>query len=83
MVIPQESTYELQDKVFVFLLADSNKVVSTPITIAGKTGNYYLVQEGIKPGQKIVYTGLDRLRDGVVIQPEPMSLDSLLKERPM
>jgi membrane fusion protein (multidrug efflux system) len=83
MVIPQESTYELQDKVFVFILADSNKVVSAPITIAGKTGNYYLVQEGIKAGQKIVYTGLDRLRDGVVIQPEPMSLDSLLKARPM
>jgi membrane fusion protein (multidrug efflux system) len=83
MVIPQESTYELQDKVFVFVLADSNKVVSAPITIAGKTGNYYLVQEGIKAGQKIVYTGLDRLRDGVVIQPEPMSLDSLLKARPM
>jgi len=83
MVIPQESTFELQDKVFVFALGDSNKVVSTPVTIAGKSGNYYLVEKGIKQGDKIVYSGLDRLQDGAVIVPQNMSMDSLLKARPM
>lgn len=83
LVIPQEATFELQDKVFVFVLADSNKVASTPITVAGKSGNYYLVEKGIKPGEKIVYSGLDRLQDGAVIQPLPMSMDSLIKARPL
>jgi membrane fusion protein (multidrug efflux system) len=83
MAIPQESTFELQDKVFVFVVADSNKVVSTPINIDGTSGNYYLVSKGINPGQKIVYSGLDRLKDGAVIQPEQLSLDSLLKVRPL
>jgi membrane fusion protein (multidrug efflux system) len=83
IVIPQESTFELQDKVFVFVLADSNKVTSTPISVAGTSGNYYLVGKGINPGQKIVYSGLDRLKDGTVIQPEQLSLDSLLKARPL
>jgi membrane fusion protein, multidrug efflux system len=83
LIIPQEATFELQDKVFVFAVGDSNKVVSKPLTIAGTSGNYYLVQGGVSPGEKIVYTGLDRLRDGAVIQPQPMSMDSLLKARPM
>ena len=83
IVIPQEATFELQDKVFVFSLGDSNKVTSKPLTIAGTSGNYYLVQGGVNAGEKIVYTGLDRLRDGAVIQPQPMSMDSLLKVRPM
>ena len=83
VVIPQEATFELQDKVFVFSVGDSNKVTSKPLTIAGTSGNYYLVQGGVNPGEKIVYTGLDRLRDGAVIQPQPMSMDSLLKARPM
>jgi membrane fusion protein (multidrug efflux system) len=83
LVIPQEATFELQDKVFVFALADSNKVASTPITVAGKSGNYYLVDKGLEPGQKIVYSGLDRLQDGAVIQPQPMSMDSLIKARPL
>jgi membrane fusion protein (multidrug efflux system) len=83
LVIPQESTYELQDKVFVFVLADSNKVVGAPIDIDGTSGNYYLVDKGLKPGDKVVYSGIDRLRDSVVIQPVPMSFDSLLKARPL
>lgn len=83
LVVPQEATFEIQDKVFVFLLGDSNKVASAPITIAGASGNYYLVDKGVQQGQKIVYSGLDRLRDGAVIQPQPMSLDSLIKTRPL
>ena len=83
LLIPQEATFELQDKVFVFAVGDSNKVVSKPITISGKNGSYYFVEKGIQPGEKIVYTGLDRLRDGAVIVPQPMSMDSLLKLKPL
>ncbi len=83
VAVPQEATYELQDKIFVFQLADSNKVASVPITTSGRSGNFYFVQKGIKAGDKIVYSGLDRLRDGVVIQPLPMSMDSLLKTNPL
>jgi membrane fusion protein (multidrug efflux system) len=83
LVIPQESTYELQDKVFVFLLGDSNKVKSAAVQVSARSGNYYLVDKGIKAGDKIVYSGVDKLTDGAVISPVPMSLDSLLKTRPM
>lgn len=83
LIVPQEATFELQDKTFVFLLSDSNKVVSRPINIAGRSGNYYLVNDGVKAGQKIVYAGLDRLRDGTVVLPELISLDSLVKTRPL
>lgn len=81
--IPQESTFELQDKVFVFTVADSNKVLSVPLQITGKSGNYYLVENGLKAGQKVVYAGFDRLQDGAVIQPQPMSMDSIIKVRPL
>ncbi len=83
LVIPQESTFELQDKVFVFVLGDSNKVASTAVNILGRSGNYYLVENGIKAGDRIVYSGVDKLNDGAKIEPVQMSLDSLLKVRPM
>ncbi|RBL89276.1 efflux RND transporter periplasmic adaptor subunit [Chitinophaga flava] len=83
VVVPTEATYELQDKVMVFVVADSNKVAGVPITVSGKSGNYYFVEKGLKAGQRIVYSGLDRLQDGVVIAPQQMSLDSLLKVRPL
>ncbi len=83
IAVPQEATYEMQDRTFVFIVADSNKVVSSPINIAGKSGNYYLVDSGVKAGEKIVYSGLDRLQDGAVIQPQTISMDSILKARPL
>ena len=83
LVVPQEATYDVQDKVFVFAVGDSNKVTGKPIVVSGKTDNYYFVDKGIAPGDKIVFAGTANLRDGMAIDPLPMSADSLLKARPV
>ncbi|HYG18640.1 MAG TPA: efflux RND transporter periplasmic adaptor subunit [Ohtaekwangia sp.] len=83
LVVPQQSTFELQDKVLVFVVADSNKVVSRPISVSGKNDNYYFVGKGLELGEKIIYTGLSRLRDGMEIHPDMVSLDSLYKVKPI
>jgi membrane fusion protein (multidrug efflux system) len=83
LVLPQEATFEIQDKVFVFALGDSNKVISKPIVVAGETAGYYFVESGVKAGEKIVFTGTGNLRDGMAIVPQPISMDSLLKVKPL
>jgi membrane fusion protein (multidrug efflux system) len=83
LVVPQEATFEVQDKTFVFAVGDSNKVVSKPITIAGKTQHYYFVQGGLQAGDKIVFAGTGNLQDGMAIVPQPISADSLLKAKPL
>ncbi|MBE9664459.1 efflux RND transporter periplasmic adaptor subunit [Mucilaginibacter myungsuensis] len=70
LVIPESATIEMQDKVFVFTVADSNKVKKTPIAIEGKSGANYLVTSGVKPGDRIVLTGIDHLQEGTVIAPQ-------------
>ena len=83
LAVPQQSTYDLQDKVYVYILGDSNKVMSQPIGISGQTTAYYLVNKGLQPGQKIVFAGMDRLHDGAVIQPQVLSADSIRKAMPL
>jgi membrane fusion protein (multidrug efflux system) len=70
LLIPESATIEMQDKVFVFALADSNKVKKQPINIVGKTGTNYIVNDGIKAGDQIVLSGIDHLQEGEVIQPQ-------------
>jgi membrane fusion protein (multidrug efflux system) len=70
LIVPQSATIELQDKVFVFALADSNKVKKQSITIIGKSGGNYLVKDGVKAGDQIVLSGIDHLQEGAVIQPQ-------------
>jgi membrane fusion protein (multidrug efflux system) len=69
-IVPESATIEMQDKVFVFALADSNKVKKVPITIVGKSGSNYLVKDGVKAGDQIVLSGVDHLQEGTVIKPE-------------
>jgi membrane fusion protein, multidrug efflux system len=70
LIIPQSATVEMQDKVFVFAVADSNKVKKQAITIIGKSGSNYLVKDGVKVGDQIVLSGMDHLQEGMVIHPE-------------
>ncbi|RZF62598.1 efflux RND transporter periplasmic adaptor subunit [Sphingobacterium corticibacterium] len=70
LLIPQLATIEIQDKIFVYKLNDDNKVSQQPITIVGKSGENYLVEKGIKVGDRIVYKGIDLLQDGQVITPQ-------------
>ncbi|MTH15970.1 efflux RND transporter periplasmic adaptor subunit [Flavobacterium sp. LC2016-01] len=70
ILVPQAATVEMQDKVFVFSVGKDNKVTKTPITIVGKSGTNYLIKEGVKTGDQIVLSGIDKLQDGQAIQPE-------------
>ncbi len=83
LIVPQEATFEIQDKVFVFSLGDSNKVITKPIHVSGKTAQYYFVDSGVEAGEKIVFSGAGNLQDGMVIHPQLISIDSLLKIKPL
>jgi membrane fusion protein (multidrug efflux system) len=83
LVVPQESTFEIQDKTYVYVVGKDQKVTSKPIKISGKTENYYFVSEGLQPGEKIVYVGLGNLKDGASIKPKVISSDSLLRAKPL
>jgi membrane fusion protein (multidrug efflux system) len=70
ILVPQSATIEMQDKVFVFTVDKDNKVNKMPITVIGKTGTNYLIKDGVKSGDQIVLSGIDKLQEGQVIQPE-------------
>ncbi|MCM1076100.1 MAG: efflux RND transporter periplasmic adaptor subunit [Bacteroides sp.] len=71
IMIPQKATFELQDRRFAYVVNDSNKVVSVPITIeANNDGKNYVVTSGLKPGQRVAIEGVgNKLKDGMTINP--------------
>ena len=76
ILVPQTATIDVQDKVFVYTVGDSNKVFKQPVTIIGKSENNYIVKDGVKSGDKIVFSGLDHLVEGSVINPQPVKSNS-------
>lgn len=70
ILIPQEATIEIQDKLYVFLVDKKNNVARQPIQVSGKSGTNYLVADGIKTGDRIVLKGFENLPDGATIIPQ-------------
>jgi len=70
LLIPQRSTYELQGKRFVYRV-DGDKVTSAEITtLPDAAGQYFVVTEGLKPGDKVVYEAATPIPDGTAIKPQ-------------
>jgi membrane fusion protein (multidrug efflux system) len=77
LTIPMGSVRDIQDKLFVFRLADSNKVSMTPLEVAGHNGNRYIVKSGLRAGDRVAVNRIDALNDGMVVKPSTVSADSL------
>lgn len=81
ILIPQKSTYEIQGKKFVYFVSDSGTVQSREIKIMNNSGGqFFVVKEGLKPGDKIVLEGVATLREGAAIKPVPVKSDSLYQQ---
>lgn len=69
LAIPVASVKDIQDRYFVFTLADSSKVAMKPIEIDGKSGNSYIVKTGLKTGEKLAINRIDVLAEGMQVAP--------------
>ena len=78
LLVPQKATYELQGKRFVYVLESTGTVRSTEIQVLESgNGQFFVVQKGLQPGDKVVVEGVGSLRDGASIKARSINADSL------
>jgi len=63
VVIPQKATYEIQDKVYVFVVDKNNVVKSKNVTISNEMPDLYVVSEGLSENDKILLEGVQKVKD--------------------
>jgi RND family efflux transporter MFP subunit len=79
IIIPQKATFEIQDKTFVFVVDKNNLIQMRAFKPGRRVAQYYIVESGLKPGENIVYEGVQSVRQGSKIKPVKMNLDSLMQ----
>ncbi|GAB3750435.1 efflux RND transporter periplasmic adaptor subunit [Spirosoma pomorum] len=77
LLVPQQATFEVQDKNYVYVVDQHNRAKSRSFVPQGRSGSYYLVRSGLEPGDRVVYEGIQNIRDGAQIVPRTLSTDSL------
>ncbi|MGD9274735.1 MAG: efflux RND transporter periplasmic adaptor subunit [Desulfobacterales bacterium] len=81
ILIPQRCVSELQGTFSVFLVDENNKIERREVKVGPKVKDLWLITEGLKPGEKIVYEGLQLARDGVVVEPTVKEIEKAEQKR--
>lgn len=69
ILVPQRSIAELQGVYRVFVVDDQNTVREREVTVGPPVDNFRLISSGLEPGEKVIYEGLQKVRDGVTARP--------------
>lgn len=80
LMLPQKAVFEIQDKNYVYVLDGSNKVHMRNFTPKARLEDFYIVASGLKEGEKVVYEGIQNIRDGMQISPAIIRVDSLSRK---
>ena len=70
LLIPQKSTFEIQDKLFVYVLDKNNQLQQRLIKPTMRITDYFILSGGITANEYILLEGAENLKNGDRIQPE-------------
>ena len=70
LLVPQRAVVELQNLYSVAVVGAGNKVEFRNVKVGPRVDSLWVIEEGLKPGEKVVVEGLQKARDGAVVSPE-------------
>ena len=71
LLVPQRAVTELQGSYQVAVVGTDNKVSIRTVKVGERTGNMWIIEEGLKPGERIVAEGVQKVRAGTLVNPKP------------
>jgi len=73
LVVPQRAVSELQGGYQVAVVGPDNKVSIKTVTVGDRVGNEWVIPDGLKPGEKVIAEGIQKVRPGAQVNPKPFS----------
>ncbi len=73
LLVPQRAVTEMQGKYLVAVVNEDNKVNVRPVTTGERVGQEWVISGSIKAGDKVVAEGVQKVRDGIEVNPVPFA----------
>jgi membrane fusion protein, multidrug efflux system len=80
LLIPQQATFEILDKKYVFVIGDDHVVKTREIKTGSEIPHLYVVTEGLSAGDKILVEGLRKVKNNQKIEYDFRSHDKIMAE---
>jgi len=82
LLVPQRAVTELQGGYQVAVVGKDNKVSIRPVKVGERVGSLWMVQEGLKPGERVVAEGIQRVHADMTVNPKPLKAMPEAKSAP-
>ena len=74
LLVPQRAITELQGSYQLAVVGPDNKVNIRPVKVGPSVGPLTVIEDGIKPQERVIVEGLQKVKDGAVVSPRPSAL---------
>ena len=79
LVIPQRAVSEVQGRYLVAVVGSENKVAIKPVKVGQWFGQLWVIDEGLKAGEKVIAEGTQKVREGMTVNPKPFVAEAQAK----
>jgi membrane fusion protein (multidrug efflux system) len=71
ILVPQRAVTEMQGSYQVAVVTPENKVEIRPVKVGQRSGNLWIIDKGLKAGDRVVVEGLQKVKAGMTVDPKP------------
>jgi len=79
LLVPQRSVTDMQGKYLVAVIGADNKAEIRPVKVAERIGSDWIIEEGLKPGEKIVVEGTQKVKPDMLVNPQAFDPEAAAK----
>lgn len=80
MIIPQKSTFEIQENTYVFTVDNNNTVHMKVVSPKFRINNLYVIDAGLTTKDRVLYEGIQLVNEGDKINPTPIGASKAFAE---
>jgi membrane fusion protein (multidrug efflux system) len=71
MLVPQRAVTELQGTYQVAVVGSDKIARVRKVKLGDRIGSLWVIEDGVAPGESVIVEGIQKVRDGVPVQPKP------------
>ena len=79
LLVPQRAVTELQGNYQVAVVSSDNTVEIRPVKVGDQVGTQWIIENGLKPGERVVAEGIQKVRPGAIVNPKPVKATAQFK----
>jgi len=76
LIVPQRAVVQLQGSYQVAIVGETNTAHLQPVTVGEQVGSDWIIESGLKPGDRVVVEGTQKAKEGTVVNPRPFGMET-------